>query len=269
MRVLVTGVYGLIGWAVYKHLAAQPDKYDVYGLARRRQPSIRVAGDERISIPDDHFFLSNLSNIPELVRAFQGIDVIVHMAANPDEFSSWETIVPSNVLGALFVYEACQQAGVKRIIQASSLMVNWGYRGAEPYKAITEGRLADVPARIPIVTKDMPTHPQDVYSCSKVWAEALARTYSDRCGLSALCLRIGWVVAEDRVPEPNEGPIWCSQRDIVQLVEKAIHAPAELKFDIFYGVSNSKYRWVDIEHGRQVLGFEPQDWDVDNPPPKA
>lgn len=265
MRVLVTGVYGLIGWAVYKYLAAQPDKYEVYGLARRRQPSVRVAKGEEISLPDDRFFLSDLSNIPELTRAFEGMDVVVHLAANPDEFSSWETIVPTNVMGALYVYEACRLAGVKRIIQASSLMVNWGYRSVEPYKAITEGRLNDVPAEFPIITKEMPTWPQDVYSCSKVWAEALARTYSDRYGLSALCLRIAWVVAEDRVPEPNEGPIWCSQRDIATLIEKAILAPADLKFDIFYGISNSKYRWVDIEHARQVLGWAPQDWDADHP----
>jgi nucleoside-diphosphate-sugar epimerase len=265
LNVMITGVYGLIGWAVYKHLAAQRDKYAVCGLARRREPSVRVGAGERVALPEERFRLCDLGSVEAVARALEGMDVVVHLAANPDEFSPWETIYPSNVIGAYHLYEGARLAGVRRIIQASSLMVNWGYREVEPYKAITEGRLADVPIGFPLVTKEMPTHPQDVYSCSKVWAEALARTYSDRYGISALVLRIAWVVAEDRVPEPNEGSIWCSQRDIATLVEAAIHAPEGCKFDIFYGVSNSRYRWVDIEHARRVLGWQPLDWDEEHP----
>ena len=38
-----------------------------------------------------------------------------------------------------------------------------------------------------------------------------------------------------------------------------IEAPADLRFDIFYGVSNNRWRWVDIDHPRQVLGYIPVD----------
>jgi nucleoside-diphosphate-sugar epimerase len=34
-KVLITGVYGLIGSVVYDHLSAQPEAYEVYGLTRR------------------------------------------------------------------------------------------------------------------------------------------------------------------------------------------------------------------------------------------
>ena len=77
--------------------------------------------------------------------------------------------------------------------------------------------------------------------------------------MSCICLRIGWVNAEDRPYLPEVGAVWCSQRDIVQIVQKSIEAPDHLRFDILYGVSNNKYRWVDIEHARESVGFVPQD----------
>jgi hypothetical protein len=46
---------------------------------------------------------------------------------------------------------------------------------------------------------------------------------------------------------------------VVQLVERSIRAPEDVKFDIFYGVSNNKHRWVDIDHAREVVGYIPQD----------
>ena len=48
-KVLVTGVYGLISGAVYRKLQAQPDKYDVYALARRRQRSERAPRDQTLN----------------------------------------------------------------------------------------------------------------------------------------------------------------------------------------------------------------------------
>jgi nucleoside-diphosphate-sugar epimerase len=104
-----------------------------------------------------------------------------------------------------------------------------------------------------------PTRPMNYYSCGKVFGEALAHMYAYKMGMSCLVLRIGWVVAEDN-PRGNWGRmVWCSQRDVVQLVEKAILAPADLRFDVFYGHSNNLYNLVDLEHTRKVLGYEPQD----------
>ncbi|MDE0221124.1 MAG: hypothetical protein OXJ90_17785 [Spirochaetaceae bacterium] len=38
-----------------------------------------------------------------------------------------------------------------------------------------------------------------------------------------------------------------------------VNAPAALRFDIFYALSTSRYRWLDADHTREVLGFEPAD----------
>ncbi|HHX43663.1 MAG TPA: NAD(P)-dependent oxidoreductase [Chloroflexi bacterium] len=267
-KVLITGVYGLIAGAVYDHLCAQPEAYEVYGLARRR-PSVRVSADWTLDIPEERFFQSDLSNLEEVEQAVQGMDAVVHMAAEPSPRAGWDRILASNIIGAYNLFEACRRANVKRVIAASSIMVSFGYRDVEPYKAITEGLYADVPTPVPMVTHEMSPLPRDLYASSKVFGENLARTYAYAHGLSCICLRIGWVVAEDRPPYREAQDVWCSQRDIVQLVERCITAPEDLRFDIFYGLSANRWRWVDIEHARQVVGYESQDHGEDFYPSSA
>lgn len=258
-KVLITGVYGLIAGAVYRHFQAQPARYDVHALARRREASRRVHDHRPLGIPDEKFHLADLTDMDAIRQAAEGVEVVVQMAADPDPGARWKSTLSSNVIGVYNVFEACRQAGVKRVVFASSVMTSWGHQLDEPYKAIQESRFEDVPDDIPIVTHLDPVRPTEPYSASKVWGEALARVYADVHGLSCVCLRIGWVNSVDRPHLPHYVAVWCSQRDIVDLVERAVQAPEDLRFDIFYGVSNNRYRWVDIDHPREVLGWVPQD----------
>ncbi|MDA0748006.1 MAG: NAD(P)-dependent oxidoreductase [bacterium] len=257
--ILITGVYGLIAGAAYTHLAQSPDQYEVYGLARRRQTSDRVPEGRIPDIPDNRFILSDLSDLKQLQEVFANIHTVVHMAADPRPEAPWESILHSNIQGTYNVFEAARLAGVKRILYASSGQATLGYRLEEPYKAISEGRYDNVPDPIPQITRTSPTRPMNIYGASKVWGEGLARTYADVHGLSSLVLRIGWVVAEDQPPTPITRDVWCSQRDIVQLIECCINAPESLRYDIFYGMNDDRYRWVDIDHARKTVGFNPQD----------
>ena len=168
-------------------------------------------------------------------------------------------MLKSNLIGAYNVFEGCRLAGVKRVVFASSIQASAGYRREAPYAAIAEGRFENLPEPIPMVTEKMPVRPLNVYASSKVWGEALARTYSDTHGMSCICLRIGWVVAADRPPNQRSGDIWCSQRDIAELIKCCIDAGDEIRFDIFYGMSDNRRRWVDIAHARERVGYVPQD----------
>lgn len=255
MKVMITGVYGLIAGALYKHLAQSPDKYDVYGLARRRQDSELVADGEGVDVPENKFTLSDMSDLDVLVKAFEGMDVVVHLAADPSGQGGWESVLKSNIVGAHNVLEACRLAKVPRIVNASSIQASSGYGRIEPYKSFAAGTYE---GERPIVDHTMPTRPMNIYASSKVWGEALGRTYADVHGLSVLCVRIGWVTKEDK-PRPNGAAIWCSQRDIVAIHECCINAPEDVRYGIFYGMSDNKYRWVDIDHAREVLGYVPQD----------
>ena len=53
--------------------------------------------------------------------------------------------------------------------------------------------------------------------------------------------------------------MWCSQRDIVRMLQACIEAPASLRFDVFYVVSNLRHGYRDVEHARAVLGWTPLD----------
>ena len=81
---------------------------------------------------------------------------------------------------------------------------------------------------------------------TKVWTESISRDYAYRHGMSILCVRIGQM-ERDRPRPPHGANIYVSQRDIVQIFGRCINAPDDLRFDIFYGMSNNDLRWVDIE----------------------
>lgn len=259
-KVLITGVYGLIASAVYQHLNTQPDRYDLYGLARRFQPSVRAPKDAALEIPQEKLSLADLTDYNAVAQAVEGIDVVVQLAADPRPDANWESLLGSNIIGPRNVLEAACRAGVGRVVFASSIMVSWGYQQEDPYKAISEGCFDAVDAsQVQCVTHEWPHRPTGLYPATKIWGEALARYYADVHTMSVPCLRIGWVNAEDHPHDERGGAIWCSQRDVVQLVQRAIEAPADLRFDIFYGVSNNRWRWVDIDHPREVLGYIPAD----------
>jgi nucleoside-diphosphate-sugar epimerase len=258
-KVLITGAYGLIGNIVYRHLD-ESGEHEVYGLSRRRLPSDRLPESQLAKIPDDRFFLADLTDEVALRRAVKGMDAIVHMAANADGEAEWDSVLNSNIIGTYNVYEACRLAGVPRIVFASSIMTIFGYALEEPYKAIHEARLDAVPESVPLITAQDPARPTALYSCSKVWGEAMAHMYAHVHGMSCLCIRIGWVVSEDKPPdEPYANPVWCSQRDIAQLVERCLAAPESVRYDLFYGLSDNEHRWADIAHAREVIGYVPLD----------
>ena len=255
-KVLITGVSGLIGSTVYQRLVREPERYDVYGFSRRRVPSVRVPEGRDIGLPDDKFRRGTVQDMEAVKKAVVGMDAVVHMAATWDQ---WDDILPHNLIGAYNLFEACQQAGVKRLVAASTIQVSEGQRQRQPYRAIAAREYDQVPAAYAPVTTAEPAEPRNLYAASKVWAESLARVYAHKGQLSCLCIRIGWVVAEDRPPTPDAVDIWCSQRDIAQLVERCIAADEDLRFGIFYGMSDNQWNWVDLEDARQKVGYAPRD----------
>ena len=110
-----------------------------------------------------------------------------------------------------------------------------------------------------MLTHESPLRPNGLYGCSKVWGEALARHYSDAHQMSVICLRIGAVNREDRPQAPRDFSVWCSQRDVAQMIERCLQAPAAVRFDVFFVVSDNRWSYRDIDHARAVVGYQPQD----------
>jgi nucleoside-diphosphate-sugar epimerase len=241
-RVLVTGMSGLIGGALRRHLEGT---YELSALNRRPIPG--VACHE-----------ADIADLDAIAPAFKGVDTVVHLAARTGTSEVFEELLQANVVGTYNVFEAARRAGVSRVVYASSGATVSAWERDPPYSALVAG-LYDAVGSWKTMTNEMPLRPAGLYGASKIWGEAIARHYADAYGLSAICVRIGRVRAEDRPSSPREFSVFCSQRDVVRMLELCITAPPELRFDIFYAVSDNKWGYRDLEHARAVLGFEPRD----------
>ena len=240
--VLVTGMSGLIGGAVLLHLGA---KYAFRALNRRAVPGVPC-------------HRADIADLGAIEPAFAGVEAVVHLAANASASAPFDETLRANVIGTYNVFEAARRAGVRRVVYASSGATVTGYERDMPYSAVVAGR-GDEAGHWAMITHESPVRPAALYGVSKVWGEALARHYADANGMSMLCLRIGHVTKEDRPLSPRDFSVWCSQRDIVRMIELCLDAPAALRFDVFFVVSQNRWSYRDLAHAREVLGFAPQD----------
>ena len=181
-HILITGMSGLIG-----------------GVARRQlQDTYALSALNRSDVPGIPCTCADLADFDAIRPAFDGIDTVVHLAALARGGASWEELHEANVVGTYNVFEAARQAGVKRVIYASSGSTVAGWENEDPYGALVEGRYDAVGDSWPMITHESPTRPSGIYGATKVWGEALARHFTDSTDMSIICLRIGHVVRADR-----------------------------------------------------------------------
>ena len=170
LRILITGINGLIGGVLQKALAG---RYDVYGLDESEPFSDRVVS-------------TDISDYQQVARAFESLrpQHVIHLAGNPSPDASWEDVLSANIVGTRNIFEAAREFRVSRVIYASSNHVTGGYEGIE-----SNYFLHRQTEPIKISTKD-PVRPDSDYGVSKAFGEAIARYYCARWGVEAICLRI-------------------------------------------------------------------------------
>ncbi|MBA3414940.1 MAG: NAD(P)-dependent oxidoreductase [Chloroflexia bacterium] len=226
-RVLITGAGGGIGRDLAERLK---DRYALRLMYRRSVPE---------SPPSDDWLTANTSDLAAVLEAMAGIDAVVHLAGEPDPRASWESVLDANILGTRNVLEAARQAGVARVVFASTNHVMGMYDRDRAWPIYAE----------------QPVRPDSLYGVSKAFGEALGRFYADQHGLGVVCLRIGWFL-----PEPTDEFArwtWLSPRDCAQVIWRAIEA--DLRFGIFYAISANGGRHWDITDTIEALGYRPED----------
>ena len=250
MRVLVTGAEGTIGTAVREHLA---DRFELVSLTLTPQ--------------DFPSHVADISDLDAIEPAFAGIEAVVHLAASAELDAPWDDVLRNNLVGTYNVFEAARRAGVDRVVFASSNHVIGMYEldGAPALYEVDDGRCYDHTAE---------QRPDSLYGVSKAYGESLGRLYTERYGLRVFCLRIGAVRAND---DPTAGTktnplldldadglrnrlraVWLSRRDCAELIARCLEVD-DVPFAIVYGVSGNPRRFWDLEHGRELLGWEPRD----------
>lgn len=175
--------------------------------------------------------------------AFSGADAVVHLAAVPDPDAGWDALLPANVVGTYTVAQAAMDAGVRRLVLASSL------QAVSAVPSGTQVRAAD------------PPRPANLYGATKAWAEALGSWVAATSTTSVVALRIGHFLLEppgsDRAAARDRAA-WLSPRDAADLVRAAVEADVA-GLAVANGVSANRYRQADLEATVAVLGYRPVD----------
>lgn len=170
--VLVTGCSGLIGHRVAERL--QEAGVDVLGVDLRpgAGPFPSVVGDA--------------ADLPLMRRLMQGRPNVVHSGAVSGPMLMLDNphgIAQANLGGAMAVFEACRQAGVRRLVWLSSIAV-----------------YGDQPTLDPI-PETAAVNPQSFYGHTKAAGEILLHGYVAKYGLNAVALRLSSVFGLRRQTE--------------------------------------------------------------------
>lgn len=225
-KVLLTGAAGSIGRSLLEPLA---QRYQLRAMFHRTQAPVPNGVD---------VVVADVERLDELLPLVHAMDAIVHLAGNPHMSASFEEVLSTNIRGTHAVYEAARQAGVPRVVFASTNHVTGMYE--------RDGASVD-----PL----MLVRPDSYYGVSKAHGEALGRYYADAFGLSVICLRIG-----SFLPKPvNQRNLatWLSHRDMAQLAWRSIETTVH--FGIYYGISGNTRRQWSIDSAILELGYAPED----------
>ncbi len=244
-KILITGGAGLIGSLLISNLG---EKYEFSSLDLQEAEGVKST-------------VANTADFDAITPAFEGIDTVVHLAADRSPAGSWDSILKNNFIATYNVFEASKQAGVKRVIFASSNHAEGGFYLDEPWKHVNEGNFHLLEQdNYELVTEKHMIRPDSYYGVAKACGEALGSYYNDYHGLSSFHLRIGWVLeTDDPTFSAYSLSLWLSHRDTAQLIDLCISAPKSHRYDIFNATSDNTWKIFDITHAKEVLGYKPED----------
>jgi nucleoside-diphosphate-sugar epimerase len=230
-RVLVTGSAGAVGRSACAALVAR-------GHA--------VRGFDRVPTPDvQDFVVRDVADADRVRGAVAGCDTVVHLAAQRDDAPFLEALLSPNVVGLFQVMSAAHEAGVSRVVLASSVQVVGRTRDGEVHP-------------FPVTAASPANH----YALTKLWAETLGAMYARTYGMSVIAVRLGWMVRDAREAGAMERlqrhDLYLSRADAGRFFVRAVEAPT-VTFAVVYAVSAEGVRCFDMEPARRLLGFEPLD----------
>ncbi|HUB13740.1 MAG TPA: NAD(P)-dependent oxidoreductase [Acetobacteraceae bacterium] len=176
MRALVTGANGFLGRHVVDALLARG--IEVRAMVR---PAARLDGLDWPSSVD--IFRADLRTSRDLARAFEGVDVLLHLAAVVS--GGEDAQFAGTVAGTERLLDAMAATTCRRLVLCSTFSV---YN----YSAISRTLDEDSPLH---ETPEL--YARDGYTISKWWQERVTRRFADKYGWDLTVLRPGFIWGRD------------------------------------------------------------------------
>jgi len=193
VKIVITGAAGWIGRALTAGLEtshelvlvdnvdpAEATVFDPTAEGRRRRVPLQTDWPyHRVDVLDE----------VGVAEACADAEVVVHLAAWPaGDWSRARSTIATNVLGTFNVFESARAAGVRRVVNASSINAFgsffWRVSGRSPIRRA-----------LPLV-EDEPIEPEDPYSLSKAVTELIGGTFHRAFDTEVVNLRFAGVMAE-------------------------------------------------------------------------
>lgn len=171
MNILVTGADGRIGRVVAESLAAAGHTVTATDIRQNFTGSLKLQ-------------LADLLDRAAVDALVAGQAAVIHFGnhASPSAIPDSQRLYLENTAMNLNVFDAGVQAGVRKVIFASSIQVIRGLYGTRPANAPT-------PPPLPL-DGDTPPCPNNYYGLSKLNGEALLRMLAELHGFDAVALRL-------------------------------------------------------------------------------
>jgi len=178
MKVLVTGGSGFIGSHVVDVLLRNNHKVLIYDLVKPRYNQ----NCENI--------IANVNELPVLIEASAGFDVIYHMAAEANVNKFYDNPIISNYntsTSTLNVLECARKNNISRVLLSSTEWIYGSFAGSED----------------DFITEETPyaQNPDHLYTSSKIAAELFCRNYKTLYGVNYTIMRYGIPFGERARPE--------------------------------------------------------------------
>jgi nucleoside-diphosphate-sugar epimerase len=179
MNILVTGGAGKIGHVAVKQLLVH--RHNVLALGRRPRADLDAA--RLAEIEGARYQQADITDYAALRPHLDGVDAVVHLAALTHPGAGpGHRIFHINAAGSFNVYEAAADAGIKRVVSASSINALGFNFGVKP------STIHYLP-----VDEEHPNVTTDAYSFCKEVLEQTAAYFWRRDGISGVCLRFPFV----------------------------------------------------------------------------
>ena len=179
-RYLITGGAGFIGSNIAHALLARGESVRILDDFSSGRPQNLAGIADRIEI-----VRGDLRDPDAVAHAVRGVEIVLHQAAlnsNPRSIKEPGPTNAVNVGGTLLLLETARQAGVRRVVYASSSSV-YGESPALPK------------------TEELPLLPKAPYGVSKLAAELYCRVFTHVYGLETVSLRYFNVFGPRQLPD--------------------------------------------------------------------